>query len=83
MTCKTCGERMEGDGYTRVIHCPNALDTEYVEPDANPIHCEPQPAAHFDTDGELWNADPNCQHDEQPAPGGGVKCTKCPGWFCY
>lgn len=32
---------------------------------------------------ELWEANPNCVHDIQPAPGGGVKCTKCPGWFCY
>ena len=32
---------------------------------------------------ELWDADPNCDHDEQPASGGGVRCTKCKGWFCY
>lgn len=32
---------------------------------------------------ELWEADPNCVHDIQSAPGGGVKCTKCRGWFCY
>lgn len=32
---------------------------------------------------ELWEADPNCVHDIQHAPGGGVKCTKCRGWFCY
>lgn len=31
----------------------------------------------------LWAADPDCDHDVQCAPGGGVKCTKCPGWFCY
>lgn len=31
---------------------------------------------------ELWDADPNCDHDEQPAPGGGVKCSKCGGRFC-
>ena len=34
-------------------------------------------------DEELWHADPNCQHDIHPALGGGVKCSKCPGWFCY
>jgi hypothetical protein len=34
-------------------------------------------------DEELWHADPNCQHDIRSAPGGGVKCSKCPGWFCY
>lgn len=31
----------------------------------------------------LYNADPNCMHDVRPAPGGGVRCTKCHGWFCY
>jgi hypothetical protein len=34
-------------------------------------------------DQELWEADPDCKHDIQCAPGGGVKCTKCRGWFCY
>jgi hypothetical protein len=37
----------------------------------------------FPEEDELWNADPNCKHDVRCAPGGGVKCTKCPGWFCY
>lgn len=32
---------------------------------------------------ELYNADPDCLHDEHPAPGGGVKCSKCRGWFCF
>ena len=40
MICKTCGEGMIGDGFTRVVHCPN-VDCDDVEPDANPIHCEP------------------------------------------
>ena len=35
------------------------------------------------TTQELWDANPNCVHDIQPAPGGGVRCTKCSGWFCY
>lgn len=34
-------------------------------------------------DLELWDADPTCDHDEQAQPGGGVKCTKCGGWFCF
>ena len=34
-------------------------------------------------DGELWGADPACDHHVICAPGGGVKCTKCGGWFCY
>lgn len=35
-------------------------------------------------DNELWGSDPTCVHDIRCAPfGGGVKCTKCDGWFCY
>ena len=33
--------------------------------------------------GELWDADPDCDHEVVNAPGGGVKCNKCPGWFCF
>ena len=29
----------------------------------------------------LWDADPNCQHNVV-ALWSGVKCTKCPGWYC-
>jgi hypothetical protein len=36
----------------------------------------------FETD-ELYNADPNCKHETYCAPGGGVKCKHCPGWFCF
>lgn len=32
---------------------------------------------------ELYDADPNCDHVIVNAPGGGVKCEKCSGWFCY
>lgn len=35
------------------------------------------------TDDFLWEADPNCVHDIQSASGGGIRCTKCSGWFCY
>lgn len=30
----------------------------------------------------LISADPNCDHDVVSASGGGIKCTKCPGWYC-
>lgn len=30
----------------------------------------------------LYNADPDCDH-EVVARDSGVKCVKCPGWFCY
>lgn len=40
LTCPNCGEQLEGDGYTRVVHCPNTeVDTTYHEPDANPVYC--------------------------------------------
>lgn len=32
---------------------------------------------------ELFNADPTCDHRIVAAGGGGVRCIKCPGWFCY
>jgi hypothetical protein len=35
------------------------------------------------TTEDLLNADPNCKHVVVDALGGGVKCTKCTGWFCF
>lgn len=32
---------------------------------------------------ELWGRTPGCDGQVVPASGGGVKCTKCRGWFCY
>lgn len=32
---------------------------------------------------ELYNADENCKHEIIHASGGGIKCIKCGGWFCY
>lgn len=39
--CGNCGERLEGDGYKEVLHCPNAAEAtyEFHEPDANPVYC--------------------------------------------
>ena len=31
----------------------------------------------------LFDADENCNHEIVSASGGGIKCTKCKGWFCY
>jgi hypothetical protein len=31
----------------------------------------------------LFSAAENCRHAVKSAPGGGVKCGKCPGWFCF
>ena len=41
MTCKVCGEDLVGDGYTLVIHCPNA-EADHLEPDADIVYCEEQ-----------------------------------------
>lgn len=37
----------------------------------------------LDKDEELWQANPDCEHNIICAPGGGIKCTKCSGWFCW
>ena len=37
---------------------------------------------HINVD-ELYEADPDCEHDITDASGGGIVCTKCGGWFCY
>ena len=31
----------------------------------------------------LFDADPDCEHDIQAKPNGGVGCVKCGGWFCF
>jgi hypothetical protein len=41
------------------------------------------PVIKGDDGGDLWDADPNCKHEVVDAPGGGVKCRKCGGWFCF
>lgn len=40
-SCPKCGDRLVGDGYTLVIHCPNAdeASVEGKECDANPVYC--------------------------------------------
>ena len=35
-----CGERLEGDGYTVVLHCPYSDKDIDVAPDSNPIFCD-------------------------------------------
>lgn len=37
----------------------------------------------LEVDDELYDADPNCDHETVDVPGGGINCTKCHGWFCY
>lgn len=40
--CRSCGLDYVGDGYTSVMHCPNAPDTEdmaFAAPDEGPFDC--------------------------------------------
>ena len=44
-SCPHCNERLEGDGYTSVLYCPNIDDLTHdrtcsMEPDANPVYCD-------------------------------------------
>lgn len=43
----------------------------------------PVSKTHEETESEeLYDADPNCKHNIV-SQWSGVKCSKCPGWFCY
>lgn len=33
--------------------------------------------------GELYNADPNCEHELDERCISGIRCKHCNGWFCY
>lgn len=55
------------------------IDCEYHN--SNPNTCKSCEDA--DNYQELYNADPDCIHDIVSASGGGIRCTKCNGWFCY
>lgn len=40
-SCKNCGEALEGDGYTSVMHCPYTdEDTYSMAPDYGPVYCD-------------------------------------------
>ena len=36
----------------------------------------------FDYKTDLWDADPNCEHELDPKCYSGVRCLKCSGWYC-
>lgn len=40
-TCPNCGGPLLGDGYETVLHCEFAEIPDCVEPDAQPVFCEP------------------------------------------
>lgn len=31
----------------------------------------------------LYEADPDCKHEEDPCCYDGFRCCKCHGWFCF
>lgn len=41
MNCINCGAHMEGDGYKRVLHYPEACEEDFQshEPDADAVYC--------------------------------------------
>lgn len=42
-----------------------------------------RPTEESDEHKTLWNKTDGCCGIVNSAPGGGVKCDKCAGWFCY
>jgi hypothetical protein len=34
-------------------------------------------------DEELYDADPECEHELDPDCYSGIRCLHCKGWFCY
>jgi len=49
---------------------PEPISKPSIDPNGNPLE-------------DLFGSDPNCEHEVVSAPGGGVKCKKCTGWFCF
>ena len=60
MICKHCGEPLLGDGYTTVLHCPEAEGWEDCEPDANIRYCTPDPEE-IRTLLRVWAGDPTTE----------------------
>lgn len=56
--------------------CKNCTENKSRSKDCK--ECDGQ--SHFH---ELYDADPECRHNIKCASGGGIKCTKCGGWFCF
>jgi hypothetical protein len=47
---------------------------------------EPPVGICSDYQSDLWgmySATPGCDGEVVLTPGGGIKCTKCRGWFCF
>lgn len=61
------------------VSCSSICTKQYFETDEDIYG---KRAGYYKTE-ELYDADPNCEHYVINASGGGIKCAKCNGWFCY
>lgn len=68
------------DRTRQVSHQFQPCSPPYLLPRAEPIAL---PGGETFPSDLLYDEDPECDHDIRDAPGGGIKCSKCPGWFCY
>lgn len=66
----------ENSAVDEALGCLKPAAVNITGPRGQPV--EPLPEGE-----ELWGGDKNCQHLVYCAPGGGIKCVHCPGWFCY
>ena len=68
MICSNCKHRDD---------CINAFNVyDSVGNDDHTINCQLYQTI-------LYNANPEREHEIVSASGGGIKCKKCNGWFCY
>lgn len=56
---------------------PAERKRDVIDTDERPICSE------YTEKWELFGAEPGCRGRITDAPGGGVKCTQCKGWFCF
>lgn len=66
----------------RISHLSDRASDEVITHRLEGRILQPMPQPH-ELDLGLYNADPDCLHDEQVQPGGGVRCSRCAGWFCF
>jgi hypothetical protein len=83
--CMNCGEILTGDGHFAPPSAgmPGRFMCKRPAPSAFVAEVEKTFDEMLEEDEELWDADPNCKHNVVAQRGGGIKCTKCPGWFCF
>ena len=57
----------------------NTNDTESA-PEAEP---PAQRCSEAQKTDDIWDAAEGCDGEVVSAPGGGIRCNKCSGWFCF